>query len=304
MAVTNNVSDFLSAVASAIRTRKGTSGTINAQNFASQIRSISQTVGPQLVTPSISAGHNLINITDSNTPFTGIYDVYINGEKKISTTDTAIGLDNYLSSVSSSTVAVGERRQNFQASNLTSALTMTKEADVSAYAPHDFEATGDHTTLQSQGDLLDSLTKWNLNDPCIIKFGTNANPDEDCYQKFSTNNLLIPLNCNLTKITFTYNGSANFTGTSDLGLKWGFCEGGGADSDDVIYGFDVDFTNNTYKTVTKTITDTSVLNSIKPYMTTDKVSYFCIYATQEYTGSTQYQVNLRGIKIELEWEEQ
>lgn len=41
MAKTNNLTDFLTDVANAIRTKKGTTGTINPQNFSSEIASIS-----------------------------------------------------------------------------------------------------------------------------------------------------------------------------------------------------------------------------------------------------------------------
>ena len=41
MAKNNNLTDFLTDVANAIRTKKGTTGTINPQNFSSEIASIS-----------------------------------------------------------------------------------------------------------------------------------------------------------------------------------------------------------------------------------------------------------------------
>lgn len=40
MAKNNNLSDFLTDIANSIRTKKGTTGTINAQNFSSEIASI------------------------------------------------------------------------------------------------------------------------------------------------------------------------------------------------------------------------------------------------------------------------
>lgn len=41
MAKNNNLTDFLTDVANAIRTKKGTTGTINPQDFSSEIASIS-----------------------------------------------------------------------------------------------------------------------------------------------------------------------------------------------------------------------------------------------------------------------
>ena len=40
MATSNNLVDFLTSIANAIRNKKGTTGSINAQNFASEIESI------------------------------------------------------------------------------------------------------------------------------------------------------------------------------------------------------------------------------------------------------------------------
>lgn len=58
MAKTDNLNDFLTDVANAIRTKKGTTGTINAQNFSSEIASI-ETTG---ITPTGS-----IDITSNGT---------------------------------------------------------------------------------------------------------------------------------------------------------------------------------------------------------------------------------------------
>ena len=49
MAKTNNLSDFLTDIANSIRTKKGTTGTINAQNFSSEIASI-ETDNPYIAT--------------------------------------------------------------------------------------------------------------------------------------------------------------------------------------------------------------------------------------------------------------
>ena len=46
MAKTDNLSDFLTDVANSIRTKKGTTGTINAQNFSSEIASIETGITP------------------------------------------------------------------------------------------------------------------------------------------------------------------------------------------------------------------------------------------------------------------
>lgn len=46
MAKNNNLSDFLTDIANSIRTKKGTTGTINAQNFSSEIASIETGITP------------------------------------------------------------------------------------------------------------------------------------------------------------------------------------------------------------------------------------------------------------------
>ena len=54
MAKNNNLTDFLTDVANAIRTKKGTTGTINPQNFSSEIASISTGVDTSDATATAS----------------------------------------------------------------------------------------------------------------------------------------------------------------------------------------------------------------------------------------------------------
>lgn len=56
MATNDNLGDFLTGVANAIRTKKGTSGAINAQNFASEIASIQTGSNTQVISASVTSG--------------------------------------------------------------------------------------------------------------------------------------------------------------------------------------------------------------------------------------------------------
>ena len=63
MAKTDNLSDFLTDVANAIRTKKGTTGTINAQNFSSEIASI-ETDNPYIATTTTEMSQYLASKYD------------------------------------------------------------------------------------------------------------------------------------------------------------------------------------------------------------------------------------------------
>ena len=56
MATNDNLGDFLTGVANAIRTKKGTSDAINAQNFASEIESIQTGSSTKVVSAFVSDG--------------------------------------------------------------------------------------------------------------------------------------------------------------------------------------------------------------------------------------------------------
>ena len=81
MAKNNNLTDFLTDVANAIRTKKGTTGTINPQNFSSEIASISTNAVTEVAT---AAAMNAL-LVEANVgkyyKFTGTTDSnYTNGD--------------------------------------------------------------------------------------------------------------------------------------------------------------------------------------------------------------------------------
>lgn len=67
MAKNNNLSDFLTGVANAIRTKKGTTSTINAQDFESEIESIQTGITPTGTLDITSNGnYDVTNYSSTN----------------------------------------------------------------------------------------------------------------------------------------------------------------------------------------------------------------------------------------------
>lgn len=83
MAKNNNLTDFLTDVATAIRTKKGTTGAINPQNFSSEIESIETGVDNPLIANSDAEMNTYLNDTkylNMYVKFTGQSETYVTGE--------------------------------------------------------------------------------------------------------------------------------------------------------------------------------------------------------------------------------
>ena len=126
MAKNNNLTDFLTGVANAIRTAKGTAARINPQNFESEIASI-KTEKPTLNAPSISLRDSTLTITNpaSNGSFVTSYTLY-NGSTEITTTpDKTINLSTYITTAGTYTLTVKAKGTNFNDSASSNSVTYT-----------------------------------------------------------------------------------------------------------------------------------------------------------------------------------
>ena len=128
MAKDNNLTEFLTGVANAIRDKKGypASQKINPQNFESEIASI-KTEKPTLNAPSISLNDSTLTITNpaSNGSFVTSYTLY-NGSTEITTTpDKTINLSTYITTAGTYTLTVKAKGTNFNESASSNSVTYT-----------------------------------------------------------------------------------------------------------------------------------------------------------------------------------
>ena len=129
MAKNNNLTDFLTDLADGIRAKKGTTGTINPQNFRSEIESIT-TAKPTLNAPSISVSGTTLTITNpaSNGSFVTSYTLY-NGSTVITTTTSkTINLSTYITTAGTYTLTVKAKGTNFNDSASSNSVTYTLQS--------------------------------------------------------------------------------------------------------------------------------------------------------------------------------
>lgn len=163
MAKNNNLTDFLTDIADGIRAKKGTTGTINPQNFRSEIASIEtakpeqtktvtitengtitiipdsgkvltavtvttnvQADKPTLNAPAIALSGSNITITDNlNGNFVTSYTLY-NGSTVITTTTSkTIDLSTYITTAGTYTLTVKAKGTNFNESASSNSVTYT-----------------------------------------------------------------------------------------------------------------------------------------------------------------------------------
>ena len=163
MAKNNNLTDFLTDLADGIRAKKGTTGTINPQNFRSEIASIKtekpeqtktvtitengtititpdsgkvltavtvttnvQADKPTLNAPAIALSGSNITITDNlNGNFVTSYTLY-NGSTVITTTTSkTINLSTYITTAGTYTLTVKAKGTNFNESASSNSVTYT-----------------------------------------------------------------------------------------------------------------------------------------------------------------------------------
>lgn len=164
MAKNNNLTDFLTDLADGIRAKKGTTGTINPQNFRSEIASIEtakpeqtktvtitengtititpdsgkvltavtvttnvQADKPTLNAPAIALSGSNITITDNlNGNFVTSYTLY-NGSTVITTTTSkTINLSTYITTAGTYTLTVKAKGTNFNDSASSNSVTYIK----------------------------------------------------------------------------------------------------------------------------------------------------------------------------------
>ena len=163
MAKNNNLTDFLTDLADGIRAKKGTTGTINPQNFRSEIASIKtekpeqtktvtitengtitiipdsgkvltavtvttnvQAEKPTLNAPAIALNGSNITITDNlNGNFVTGYEVYDNGTILLITTSKTFDLTNHIHTSGTHAIKVKAKGTNFNTSPESNAVTWT-----------------------------------------------------------------------------------------------------------------------------------------------------------------------------------
>lgn len=180
MAKNNNLTDFLTDLADGIRAKKGTTGTINPQNFRSEIASIEtakpeqtktvtitengtitiipdsgkvltavtvttnvQADKPTLNAPAIALSGSNITITDNlNGNFVTSYTLY-NGSTVITTTTSkTIDLSTYITTAGTYTLTVKAKGTNFNDSASSNSETYTLKSQITpAISPSPLSGT-------------------------------------------------------------------------------------------------------------------------------------------------------------------
>lgn len=115
------LNEFLTEIANAIRSKKGTSGTIKATSFASEIASLNTGSGkPTLFAPSIAFDEDtaVLTVSDnaSNGGFTVTYDLYADGAKVTTLSRKTVTLADYINHTKTINVWVQANSTNFNPS--------------------------------------------------------------------------------------------------------------------------------------------------------------------------------------------
>lgn len=133
MAKDNNLTEFLTGVANAIRDKKGypASQKINPQAFESEIGSIS-TAKPTLNAPSISLNDSTLTITNpaSNGSFVTSYTLYNGSTVITTTTDKTINLSTCITTAGTYTLTVKAKGTNFNDSASSNSETYTLKSQI------------------------------------------------------------------------------------------------------------------------------------------------------------------------------
>ena len=106
MSKANNLKDFMTDIANAIRTKKGTTGTINAQNFSSEIESIETGSNPYTgATATEMAQYLASKYYGAVVKYTGTTGTYTNGRlyKVIQVTSNEYTFEELITPVGSTT---------------------------------------------------------------------------------------------------------------------------------------------------------------------------------------------------------
>lgn len=168
MAKNNNLTDFLTDLADGIRAKKGTTGTINPQNFRSEIASIEtakpeqtktvtitengtititpdsgkvltavtvttnvQADKPTLNAPAIALNGSVVTITDNlNGNFVTSYTLYNGSTVITTTTDKTIDLSTYITTAGTYTLTVKAKGTNFNDSASSNSETYTLKSQI------------------------------------------------------------------------------------------------------------------------------------------------------------------------------
>ena len=135
MAKNNNLTDFLTGIANAIRAKKGTSGAINPQNFEDEIETIVSGDAPQLNPPTISLSGDTLTVTNpaTNGNFFSKFKLFAEGVKKADFTETVLNLKTYLTAEGTYNIAVKCAGAKFKDSELSSAVSWVFETLVLSY---------------------------------------------------------------------------------------------------------------------------------------------------------------------------
>ena len=131
MAKNNNLTDFLTGVADAIRNKKGTTDLINPQDFESEILSIETGGGgdqPVMNAPTISLSGRQLTMSNPSTNgnFFSKFKVFVDNTLKSSQTEKTIDLYTYFDENGTYNLSAKCAGTNFQDSESSNAINYTK----------------------------------------------------------------------------------------------------------------------------------------------------------------------------------